>query len=174
MGGGRPHGHLADQCFDLNRACPLSLSPPPRIMVFLGLAMVGKWDPALPQSLAWSWCSGNRCSLIHKHIPMQPRCSLNLGLCICAVGQVGFGITDRKIPGVSELQVLHLPPPEASGAKTASPAPQEQVWQVVWHVWEGALDVTPESRALLAVPQVFPERRCGKIPGMSQSVGHGS
>lgn len=98
MGGGSPHGHLADQCFDLNRACPLSLSPPPCVMVLLGLTMAGgKWNPALPQSLVWSWCSGNRCSLIHKHIPMQPHCSLSLGLCICAVGQVGFGITDRKI-----------------------------------------------------------------------------
>lgn len=131
-------------------------------------------DRALPRSLAWSWCSGNCCSLVHKHILAKPCCSPEPQSPQLCSGQVDFGIADYKIPNVSECGFFACPLQRFLVAENASPAPQEQLCQVVWQVWEAALVVAPESGAPLAAPQVFPERRRGEIPGTSQSVGCGS
>lgn len=109
MGGGRLRGHLTHRCFDLNRACPLSLSSPTGSMVLPGLAMGAERDRALPRSLVWSWCSGNYCSLVHKHILAKPCCPHEPQSPQLCSGQVDFRITDYKIPNVSECGFFACP-----------------------------------------------------------------
>ena len=106
MGAGSPGDHLTDWCYDLNRACPLSLSSPTCSVVLPGLALGVKRDPAPPVPGTALALSKPLFTSTPPTSPPPPRCLLSLGLPIYVVSQVDFRITDSKVPSTSELWVL--------------------------------------------------------------------